>query len=63
MHSWDNRNGGEGETPLSLPQKNPCPHRVWFGDYSLNYCDIDKEICNGKHPKMNCAKLLQKKKE
>ena len=21
-----------------------CPHLVWFGDYSLHYCDITKDI-------------------
>lgn len=22
-----------------------CPHRVWFGDYALHYCDKDRGIC------------------
>ena len=49
MRSWDNAKGGEGGIPLSLPKrKKACPHRVWFGDYSLNYCDIDKEECDYK---------------
>lgn len=31
---------------IDLPFKDgECPHRVWFGDMALNYCDKDKEIC------------------
>lgn len=25
--------------------KTECPHRVWHGDYALNYCDKDRHIC------------------
>lgn len=60
MRSWDNAKGGEGGTPLSPPQKKPCPHCVWFGDYSLNYCDIDKAVCKDQ---TICAKLLQNKED
>lgn len=28
-------------------EKN-CPFRVWFGDYALHYCDVDKEICDNE---------------
>ena len=46
MRSWVNAEGREGNT--SLPKKKSCPYRVWFGDYSLNYCDIDKKVCGSK---------------
>ena len=26
-------------------RKANCPHRVWFSDYALHYCDKDKHIC------------------
>ena len=26
-------------------KKSDCPHRRWFGDYALHYCDRDEEIC------------------
>jgi hypothetical protein len=31
-------NGAEGDVA-------DCPHRVWFGDYALHYCDKDRELC------------------
>lgn len=31
-------NGDEGDV-------TDCPHRVWFGDYALHYCDKDRELC------------------
>ena len=61
MRSWDNAKGREGDTSPSLPSKEkPCPHRVWFGDYSLNYCDIDRSVCKDW---LICTKLLQDKKD
>lgn len=60
MRSWDNAKGREGDTSPSLSsEEKHCPHRVWFGDYSLSYCDIDKAICEDQS---NCAKLPQKKR-
>ena len=60
MRSWDNEKGREGDTSPSLSSEKTCPHRVWFGEYLLHYCDIDKAICKNQ---TLCAKLLQKKKD
>lgn len=31
--------------------KKGCPHRIWFGDYALHYCDKDQHICEDE---LNC---------
>ncbi len=33
------------DTPWRQPDKTECPHRVWFGDYALHYCDKDHKVC------------------
>ena len=64
MRSWDNDKGREGNT--SLPKKKPCPHRVWFGEYILHYCNIDREVCTDpaecRHTD-NLCKITTKEKD
>ena len=65
MRSWDNGKGREGNT--SLPKKKTCLHRVWFGEYILYYCDIDRDICNNptkcRHMECDLCNITTKEKD
>lgn len=37
----------------SIKDKSECKHRVYDSDYALNYCDIDKKMCDDEG---NCSK-------
>ncbi len=64
MQSWDNSTKAERVTPPSLdPTNDICPHRVWFGDYALNYCKIDYGLCEYTKDCRYLCKITTKDKD